>query len=72
LKRKRGSALQGDTLGAVPSGDFRSVDGVLQALGVADAALEHQRQAIATIRQRPALATLLLPLQPELRRRGLL
>jgi hypothetical protein len=66
------SALQGDTLGGRRTGDWRSVDGILASLRVADASREAQRSAIAEARERPGLAALLQPLEPQLRTRGLI
>jgi hypothetical protein len=67
------SALQGDTLGGqlVEGADFHSVDGILVAMGVTDAPLDRQREAIRWIRGRPELARFLVPLEVELFARGL-
>ena len=55
-----------------PAGDFRSVDGMLKALGVADAPHEEQRGAVRKVARLDSLRPILEPLPPELRRRGLI
>lgn len=53
-------------------GNFRTVPGVLRSLGVQGRPLLEQRKAVRSAWSIPSVQRLLLPLEGELRQRGLL
>lgn len=65
------SPLAGDEPRFEPAGNFHSVDGMLDALGVADASHADQRAAVARVAVLASVRPILGPLLPERRRRGL-